>query len=147
MTTLIAQTLKRQHEGEYEIATKKRKLSNPEDKENAEFSPVTSKFSSLSGSVLAQLRSRVPEVTTKTSASDEYLSFKVGEAFDIESDDGSYEDSSSDSDEFDYVEDGAEAYEAREVMNELNLTSNTDCLLYTSPSPRDQRGSRMPSSA
>ena len=23
----------------------------------------------------------------------------------------------------------------------------TDCLLYTSPSPRDQRGSRMPSSA
>ena len=27
------------------------------------------------------------------------------------------------------------------------LTSCTDCLLYTSPSPRDQRGSRMPSSA
>ena len=26
-------------------------------------------------------------------------------------------------------------------------TSNKDCLLYTSPSPRDQRGSRMPSSA
>ena len=25
--------------------------------------------------------------------------------------------------------------------------SNTPCLLYTSPSPRDQRGSRMPSSA
>ena len=24
---------------------------------------------------------------------------------------------------------------------------NTTCLLYTSPSPRDQRGSRMPSSA
>ena len=24
---------------------------------------------------------------------------------------------------------------------------DTDCLLYTSPSPRDQRGSRMPSSA
>ena len=24
---------------------------------------------------------------------------------------------------------------------------NTGCLLYTSPSPRDQRGSRMPSSA
>ena len=24
---------------------------------------------------------------------------------------------------------------------------NGDCLLYTSPSPRDQRGSRMPSSA
>ena len=29
-----------------------------------------------------------------------------------------------------------------------NLTSMRDCcLLYTSPSPRDQRGSRMPSSA
>ena len=26
-------------------------------------------------------------------------------------------------------------------------TLNIDCLLYTSPSPRDQRGSRMPSSA
>ena len=26
-------------------------------------------------------------------------------------------------------------------------TQSTDCLLYTSPSPRDQRGSRMPSSA
>ena len=25
--------------------------------------------------------------------------------------------------------------------------SGNDCLLYTSPSPRDQRGSRMPSSA
>ena len=27
------------------------------------------------------------------------------------------------------------------------LCNNPDCLLYTSPSPRDQRGSRMPSSA
>ena len=27
------------------------------------------------------------------------------------------------------------------------LKDITDCLLYTSPSPRDQRGSRMPSSA
>ena len=27
------------------------------------------------------------------------------------------------------------------------LTANNVCLLYTSPSPRDQRGSRMPSSA
>ena len=26
-------------------------------------------------------------------------------------------------------------------------TPNMDCLLYTSPSPRDQRGARMPSSA
>ena len=30
----------------------------------------------------------------------------------------------------------------------LNLSKPvSDCLLYTSPSPRDQRGSRMPSSA
>ena len=27
------------------------------------------------------------------------------------------------------------------------LEALNDCLLYTSPSPRDQRGSRMPSSA
>ena len=33
-------------------------------------------------------------------------------------------------------------YTARELTHQLN-----DCLLYTSPSPRDQRGSRMPSSA
>ena len=30
---------------------------------------------------------------------------------------------------------------------EKEITSITSCLLYTSPSPRDQRGSRMPSSA
>ena len=35
----------------------------------------------------------------------------------------------------------ASAYKAREVLNQIR------CLLYTSPSPRDQRGSRMPSSA
>ena len=29
----------------------------------------------------------------------------------------------------------------------LEEFTNRDCLLYTSPSPRDQRGSRMPSSA
>ena len=28
-----------------------------------------------------------------------------------------------------------------------DLISGSSCLLYTSPSPRDQRGSRMPSSA
>ena len=30
---------------------------------------------------------------------------------------------------------------------EWNHDNNWTCLLYTSPSPRDQRGSRMPSSA
>ena len=39
------------------------------------------------------------------------------------------------------------------LLEELNIKSVEDlvlylpCLLYTSPSPRDQRGSRMPSSA
>ena len=34
----------------------------------------------------------------------------------------------------------------QELSAEVHL-STTPCLLYTSPSPRDQRGSRMPSSA
>ena len=34
---------------------------------------------------------------------------------------------------------------AKVVVNDLG--GSVDCLLYTSPSPRDQRGSRMPSSA
>ena len=36
--------------------------------------------------------------------------------------------------------------EARETLRSL-LAMLSDCLLYTSPSPRDQRGTRMPSSA
>ena len=42
---------------------------------------------------------------------------------------------------------------ARQALPEHGVTvvfidlPNTRCLLYTSPSPRDQRGSRMPSSA
>ena len=36
-------------------------------------------------------------------------------------------------------------YDNRDEANEETKTK--DCLLYTSPSPRDQRGSRMPSSA
>ena len=31
--------------------------------------------------------------------------------------------------------------------NHYSVVEGTPCLLYTSPSPRDQRGSRMPSSA
>ena len=34
-----------------------------------------------------------------------------------------------------------------ENHREIKNTYNEACLLYTSPSPRDQRGSRMPSSA
>ena len=32
-------------------------------------------------------------------------------------------------------------------LNDVQLAELESCLLYTSPSPRDQRGSRMPSSA
>ena len=34
-----------------------------------------------------------------------------------------------------------------EIVNQISDIKNEPCLLYTSPSPRDQRGSRMPSSA
>ena len=37
--------------------------------------------------------------------------------------------------------------ELRRVLASGTLTGLASCLLYTSPSPRDQRGSRMPSSA
>ena len=33
------------------------------------------------------------------------------------------------------------------VLAEIGLSNSTDCLLYTSPSPRDPKTSRMPSSA
>ena len=39
------------------------------------------------------------------------------------------------------------ALEPRNAGEERNFDGFIDCLLYTSPSPRDQRGSRMPSSA
>ena len=39
------------------------------------------------------------------------------------------------------------AQHAIEQGAEILLTGFGSCLLYTSPSPRDQRGSRMPSSA
>ena len=40
------------------------------------------------------------------------------------------------------------AHKIAETFNyDVFLEQPADCLLYTSPSPRDQRGSRMPSSA
>ena len=42
---------------------------------------------------------------------------------------------------------GKLAYAATDVQNSSSLNPFVICLLYTSPSPRDQRGSRMPSSA
>ena len=41
---------------------------------------------------------------------------------------------------------GAALIDADRVGHEV-LAQSSICLLYTSPSPRDQRGSRMPSSA
>ena len=37
----------------------------------------------------------------------------------------------------------------RQMLQKVEVieSGDSDCLLYTSPSPRDQRGSRMPSSA
>ena len=51
--------------------------------------------------------------------------------------------------------DGLSAADVQQVLNQLEITpvftahptESRRCLLYTSPSPRDQRGSRMPSSA
>ena len=39
------------------------------------------------------------------------------------------------------------SYNAMGVINSILYQNDSACLLYTSPSPRDQRGSRMPSSA
>ena len=39
------------------------------------------------------------------------------------------------------------AYDPVKDLAPVALVATTPCLLYTSPSPRDQRGSRMPSSA
>ena len=46
---------------------------------------------------------------------------------------------------------GAQIFDIDEVADlsspMKHMLPSKDCLLYTSPSPRDQRGSRMPSSA
>ena len=42
---------------------------------------------------------------------------------------------------------GANAISGIALVGALTLTQDTFCLLYTSPSPRDKRQSRMPSSA
>ena len=44
-------------------------------------------------------------------------------------------------------EDFVDATERSRQRPSVATTSRRSCLLYTSPSPRDQRGSRMPSSA
>ena len=44
-------------------------------------------------------------------------------------------------------EDILKAIEEMSVMDLVDLISDIDCLLYTSPSPRDGLLSRMPSSA
>ena len=46
-----------------------------------------------------------------------------------------------------FIEEEYEAGIALEGWEVKSLREGQACLLYTSPSPRDQRGSRMPSSA
>ena len=47
-----------------------------------------------------------------------------------------------------YVNVGATLLTSELDLNDIDVQGQVvDCLLYTSPSPRDQRGSRMPSSA
>ena len=36
---------------------------------------------------------------------------------------------------------------AQDICDKLNIKYSKNCLLYTSPSPRDNKASRMPSSA
>ena len=43
--------------------------------------------------------------------------------------------------------DGSSAAYTETISTAQGVMKRTICLLYTSPSPRDQRGSRMPSSA
>ena len=42
---------------------------------------------------------------------------------------------------------GHQVSEACDGMQAIEMVKNNDCLLYTSPSPRDPKTSRMPSSA
>ena len=44
-------------------------------------------------------------------------------------------------------EDAQNSFERARNLSFFSNTVDASCLLYTSPSPRDQRGSRMPSSA
>ena len=46
-----------------------------------------------------------------------------------------------------YKEENPELYDMLNDAYKQNLPPYTTCLLYTSPSPRDKRQSRMPSSA
>ena len=45
------------------------------------------------------------------------------------------------------LDDGRVLNDSNDILRWVDDTQATPCLLYTSPSPRDQRGSRMPSSA
>ena len=60
-----------------------------------------------------------------------------------------------DSSKWEIIEEGLKHLQGKGIVNSISLKEGEDafrdrartCLLYTSPSPRDQRGSRMPSSA
>ena len=52
-----------------------------------------------------------------------------------------------DSETAETVVEESETLMTTDTAEEAAVTAEEACLLYTSPSPRDQRGSRMPSSA
>ena len=49
--------------------------------------------------------------------------------------------------QYDQMDSDSEINAALDILAEFSTQKNTDCLLYTSPSPRDYAASRMPSSA
>eukprot|EP00656_Telonema_subtile_P007063 TRINITY_DN13305_c0_g1_i1.p1 TRINITY_DN13305_c0_g1~~TRINITY_DN13305_c0_g1_i1.p1 ORF type:complete len:114 (-),score=40.45 TRINITY_DN13305_c0_g1_i1:42-383(-) len=49
--------------------------------------------------------------------------------------------------DYNFAENGLDAFKDGEKFAEASFTSYLGCLLYTSPSPRDRTRSRMPSSA
>ena len=50
-------------------------------------------------------------------------------------------------DQLQQAQEGGARVSVVQLADESDINLSGDCLLYTSPSPRDQRGSRMPSSA
>ena len=50
-------------------------------------------------------------------------------------------------DDDDFCEEGGNDVLFELLTDERNIDNNSTCLLYTSPSPRDKRQARMPSSA
>ena len=81
--------------------------------------------------LLALLVALVTFGSAEPASATEKLSYNYGSALYFQSDDLK----------------GVSVMTSGQVRETVRLTLDYRCLLYTSPSPRDQRGSRMPSSA